>query len=76
MSPTFLRRWVMTEPGAPLRPVDSDLPTPDPGQALVQVAGCGVCHTDLGFYYEGVRTRAPMPVTPRSSVVLGSPSLR
>ena len=57
-----LRRWVMTEPGAPLRPVDSDLPSPGPGQALVRVAGCGVCHTDLGFYYEGVRTRAPMPL--------------
>ena len=59
---TSLRRWVMTEPGAPLRPDDSDLPTPGPGQALVQVAGCGVCHTDLGFYYEGVRTRASLPL--------------
>ncbi len=57
-----LRRWVMTEPGAPLRPVDSDLPTPGPNQALIQVAGCGVCHTDLGFYYEGVRTRAALPL--------------
>jgi len=27
------------------------------------VAGCGVCHTDLGFYYDGVRTRHPMPLT-------------
>ena len=57
-----LRRWVMTEPGAPLRPVDEDLPSPGPGQALIRVAGCGVCHTDLGFYYEGVRTRAEGPL--------------
>jgi 6-hydroxycyclohex-1-ene-1-carbonyl-CoA dehydrogenase len=36
-----------------------------PGQeeALVQVAGCGVCHTDLGFFYEGVPTRHGFPLT-------------
>jgi 6-hydroxycyclohex-1-ene-1-carbonyl-CoA dehydrogenase len=27
------------------------------------VRGCGVCHTDLGFYYEGVPTRHPLPLT-------------
>jgi 6-hydroxycyclohex-1-ene-1-carbonyl-CoA dehydrogenase len=26
------------------------------------VAGCGVCHTDLGFYYDGVPTRHPFPL--------------
>ncbi|RPJ04662.1 MAG: 6-hydroxycyclohex-1-ene-1-carbonyl-CoA dehydrogenase, partial [Deltaproteobacteria bacterium] len=25
-------------------------------EALVQVAGCGVCHTDLGYFYDGVPT--------------------
>jgi 6-hydroxycyclohex-1-ene-1-carbonyl-CoA dehydrogenase len=29
----------------------------------VAVSGCGVCHTDLGFYYEGVPTRHPLPLT-------------
>jgi len=33
------------------------------GQALVEVAGCGVCHTDLGFLYDGVRTRHALPLT-------------
>jgi 6-hydroxycyclohex-1-ene-1-carbonyl-CoA dehydrogenase len=37
--------------------------TPGPGEAIVEVAGCGVCHTDLGFYYEGVPTRHPFPLT-------------
>lgn len=32
-------------------------------QALVRVAGCGVCHTDLGFVYDGVRTGSPLPLT-------------
>jgi 6-hydroxycyclohex-1-ene-1-carbonyl-CoA dehydrogenase len=35
---------------------------PLPGDAIVAVAGCGVCHTDLGFYYEGVPTRHGFPL--------------
>src|ERR1700690_3050675 len=29
-----------------------------PGEVVVAVAGCGVCHTDIGFAYDGVPTRA------------------
>jgi 6-hydroxycyclohex-1-ene-1-carbonyl-CoA dehydrogenase len=36
---------------------------PGPGQVVVEVAGCGLCHTDLGFYYDGVPTRHPFPLT-------------
>jgi 6-hydroxycyclohex-1-ene-1-carbonyl-CoA dehydrogenase len=36
---------------------------PGPEEAIVEVAGCGVCHTDLGFYYDGVPTRHPFPLT-------------
>jgi 6-hydroxycyclohex-1-ene-1-carbonyl-CoA dehydrogenase len=36
---------------------------PGPGTVLVEVAGCGVCHTDLGFYYDAVPTRHPFPLT-------------
>ena len=32
-------------------------------EVIVEIAGCGVCHTDLGFYYEGVPTRHPWPLT-------------
>ena len=31
------------------------------GQALVEVCGCGVCHTDIGFL-EGVPTRHELPL--------------
>ncbi len=34
-----------------------------PGRILVEVAGCGVCHTDLGFLYDGVRPRHELPLT-------------
>ena len=31
----------------------------------VRVAGCGVCHTDIGFYTGQVRTRHALPARPR-----------
>jgi 6-hydroxycyclohex-1-ene-1-carbonyl-CoA dehydrogenase len=42
-----------------------DLPRPEPGdeEVLVRVAGCGVCHTDIGFWKDGVATRHPLPIT-------------
>ncbi len=55
-------RWEMTGVGEPLVRSAFDLPTPGDGQALVRVVGCGVCHTDLGFLFDGVKTRAPMPL--------------
>lgn len=36
---------------------------PGAGEVLVEVAGCGVCHTDLGFLYDGVNTKHPLPLT-------------
>jgi len=35
---------------------------PGPGEVMVEVAGCGVCHTYLGFLYDGVPTRHPFPL--------------
>lgn len=49
--------------GEPL--VVEDVPRPKPGadQVLVRVAGCGVCHTDIGFWKEGVPTKQGPPLT-------------
>jgi 6-hydroxycyclohex-1-ene-1-carbonyl-CoA dehydrogenase len=54
--------WVVTQPGQLMvrAPRDEE---PGPGEVLVRTAGCGVCHTDLGFFYEGVPTRHPFPLT-------------
>ena len=43
----------------------TEIPVPDlkPGEALVEVAGCGVCHTDLGYFYDGVPTVSKPPLT-------------
>ena len=56
-------RWVMQEPGTPLQKVAVEMSDPGSGEVTVEVAGCGVCHTDLGFYYDGVRTRHELPLT-------------
>ncbi len=33
-----------------------------PDEVIVEVAGCGVCHTDIGFAYEGIPTRHALPL--------------
>lgn len=56
------QRWVMNAPGEPLEPETFDPGQPGEGEAIVEIAGCGVCHTDLGYYYDGVRTNHPLPL--------------
>jgi len=55
--------WWMTAPGEPMVKADFDPFPPSAGEVVVEVAGCGVCHTDLGFYYDGVRVKSPLPLT-------------
>lgn len=43
---------VATSKGAPVSVETIEVPDPGPGEALVQVQACGVCHTDL-HYREG-----------------------
>lgn len=54
--------WQMRAVGAPLARTEMELRSPGADEALVRVAGCGVCHTDLGFLFEGVPTRHPLPL--------------
>jgi 6-hydroxycyclohex-1-ene-1-carbonyl-CoA dehydrogenase len=35
---------------------------PGPSEVIVEVAGCGICHTDIGFAYGGIPTRHPLPL--------------
>lgn len=47
------------------RPLDvTDVPTPvaGAGEALIQVAGCGLCHTDLHYVDHGVETFKKPPL--------------
>lgn len=58
-----MTRWEMRAAGEPLEKTEVELAELEAGEVLVEVAGCGVCHTDLGFYYAGVRTRHALPLT-------------
>jgi 6-hydroxycyclohex-1-ene-1-carbonyl-CoA dehydrogenase len=54
-------RWLMTAVDAPLQRAAFEA-SAAAGQVVVAVAGCGVCHTDLGYLYDGVRTNQPLPL--------------
>lgn len=56
-------RWLMHGSGVPLRKENFSVPEPDVREVVVEVAGCGVCHTDLGYYYDGVKTNHELPLT-------------
>ncbi|MBW2027758.1 MAG: 6-hydroxycyclohex-1-ene-1-carbonyl-CoA dehydrogenase [Deltaproteobacteria bacterium] len=59
---TFNKETKETTPG---KIEKKELPVPDlkPGEVLVEVAGCGVCHTDLGYFFDGVPTVSKPPLT-------------
>jgi 6-hydroxycyclohex-1-ene-1-carbonyl-CoA dehydrogenase len=62
MSSQVITGWEMSEPGGPLARTVRPMRRLEKEEVLVRVAGCGVCHTDLGFLYEGIRTRFPAPL--------------
>jgi 6-hydroxycyclohex-1-ene-1-carbonyl-CoA dehydrogenase len=57
-----MRAAVLTEPGVMPTVMDVPLPEPGPGEVLIKVAACGVCHTDLHYIEHGVPTFKPPPV--------------
>ena len=54
--------WLMTAPGSALEHRALVAAPPGPGEVVVDVAGCGVCHTDLSFLFHGVKTRGELPL--------------
>jgi propanol-preferring alcohol dehydrogenase len=46
-NPKSMRAMVLDAPGKPLRLTELPIPQPGPGQVLLKVLACGVCHTDL-----------------------------
>lgn len=63
----MVRPWGKDERGNPVPGVieRTSIPVPElnPGEVLVEVKGCGVCHTDLGYFYDGVPTVTKPPLT-------------
>ncbi|WP_270886192.1 S-(hydroxymethyl)mycothiol dehydrogenase [Pedococcus sp. 5OH_020] len=45
--------------GAPVEVVDIVVPDPGPGEAVVKIHSCGVCHTDLHYREGGINDEFP-----------------
>ncbi|HYA60110.1 MAG TPA: 6-hydroxycyclohex-1-ene-1-carbonyl-CoA dehydrogenase [Burkholderiaceae bacterium] len=62
MVPTHIDTWQMTEPGKLAR---TRLPMPQlrPEEVVIRIVGCGVCHTDLSYFYMGVPTVQKPPLS-------------
>ena len=56
-----MRAMLFDEPGRPLRRAEIPIPTPGPGQVLLKVHACGVCHTDLHIV-DGELTGPKLPL--------------
>ncbi len=72
--PDKIQTWQMVQPtifnretgeSTPGRLEKTEIPVPGlkEGEVLVEVAGCGVCHTDLGYFYDGTPTVSTPPLT-------------
>jgi 6-hydroxycyclohex-1-ene-1-carbonyl-CoA dehydrogenase len=72
--PNAIETWQMVQPWTrdketgektPGKLKQTSIPVPElqSGEVLVQIAGCGVCHTDLSYYYYGVPTVNKPPLT-------------
>ena len=72
--PEKIETWQMVQPttknketgevkAGQLAKTSIPVPPLGPEEVLVKVAGCGVCHTDLGYFYDGVPTVQKPPLT-------------
>jgi S-(hydroxymethyl)mycothiol dehydrogenase len=57
--PQQVRGVVALKQGAPVEVVDILVPDPGPGEAVVRVQACGVCHTDLHYREGGINDEFP-----------------
>jgi S-(hydroxymethyl)mycothiol dehydrogenase len=57
--PHTVQGVVAREKGAPVTLEEIVVPDPGPGEALVRVAACGVCHTDLHYREGGINDEFP-----------------
>ena len=58
----MIQAYQMTELKKPFEKTEFPFPALENGDSLVQIAGCGVCHTDISFWHHGVPTKHPMPL--------------
>ena len=57
----FMRAMLLDALNTPLRLAELPIPVPEPGQVLLKVLACGVCHTDLHIL-DGELTEPKLPL--------------
>ncbi|MGA6161345.1 S-(hydroxymethyl)mycothiol dehydrogenase [Amycolatopsis magusensis] len=57
--PQQVRGVIARSKGAPVELTDIVVPDPGPGEVVVAVAACGVCHTDLTYREGGINDEFP-----------------
>lgn len=57
--PQEVRGVISTAKGSPVEVTTIVVPDPDPGEAVVRVQACGVCHTDLHYREGGISDDFP-----------------
>ncbi|MBX3460845.1 MAG: 6-hydroxycyclohex-1-ene-1-carbonyl-CoA dehydrogenase [Planctomycetes bacterium] len=57
----YAQGFAYSSPAGGFRAAEYPL-VPRDHEVVVRVAGCGLCHTDVGFYYGDVAPRAPLPL--------------
>ena len=57
--PSTVKGVIARAKGAPVEVVDVVVPDPGPGEAVVKIEACGVCHTDLHYREGGISDDFP-----------------
>ena len=57
--PSTVKGVIARSKGAPVEVVDIVVPDPGPGEAVVDIQACGVCHTDLHYREGGINDEFP-----------------
>ena len=57
--PSTVKGVIARSKGAPVEVVDVVVPDPGPGEAVVRIQACGVCHTDLHYREGGINDEFP-----------------
>lgn len=57
--PQTVRAVVASKVGAPVETTEIVIPDPGPGEAVVTIQACGVCHTDLHYREGGINDDFP-----------------
>ena len=63
------KAYFLEEAAKPLVERELEVPSPGPGQAIVEVEACGMCHTDLGYADGSVKPNHELPLVLGHEVV-------